>query len=244
MPRGDHESYGPAENFFGAETLESDEEQESEEDSNFDQPEAKGSKSLKEQKKEAFSSHPTQDKLVVTVLDSGIGIRKKDQRKMFRMFGCLKNTRQMNTQGIGLGLFISKIIVNQFQGSIFLQSQYKKGTRFTFSFLLDDNHKSKTIPKLPSSKKISILQAMKLNTQPLKLKEILSPIQNQTSHSIPLFRFKKESKNLDTTSRILIADDEVFNLEAMKGLFKILGFPNYKERLVCCYNGLELVQKV
>ena len=77
-------------------------------------------KTITAKKREAFSPHPTQDKIVVTVQDTGIGIKKLDQKQLFRMFGCLKSTRQMNTQGIGLGLFICKIIVNEFKGIIFL----------------------------------------------------------------------------------------------------------------------------
>ena len=70
------------------------------------------------------------------MLDNGVGIKKKDQKKLFKMFGCLQSTRQMNTQGIGLGLFICKIIVSEFGGLISVQSEHRKGTRFTFSFPL------------------------------------------------------------------------------------------------------------
>jgi signal transduction histidine kinase len=53
------------------------------------------------------------------------------------MFGMLKNTRSMNTNGIGLGLFICKKIVEQFEGEILCQSEFGKGTEFMFSFKLD-----------------------------------------------------------------------------------------------------------
>lgn len=46
------------------------------------------------------------------VRDSGIGIKKEDQSKLFKMFGSIKDSkRKFNTQGIGLGLVISKMIV-------------------------------------------------------------------------------------------------------------------------------------
>lgn len=58
-------------------------------------------------KKKAFEPQE-RDKIVITVLDTGAGISEKDQKKLFKMFGCLKSTQQMNTQGIGLGLFICR----------------------------------------------------------------------------------------------------------------------------------------
>jgi signal transduction histidine kinase len=53
------------------------------------------------------------------------------------MFGCLKSTKQMNTQGIGLGLFICKKIVQEFEGVIFVRSELGIGSRFTFSMKLE-----------------------------------------------------------------------------------------------------------
>jgi signal transduction histidine kinase len=37
------------------------------------------------------------DKIVIKVVDTGIGIKKKDRLKLFKLFGTLQNTRQMNT---------------------------------------------------------------------------------------------------------------------------------------------------
>jgi hypothetical protein len=46
--------------------------------------------------------------------------------------------KQMNTNGVGLGLVISKQIVLQFGGSIKLESEVGVGSKFTFTFKLDD----------------------------------------------------------------------------------------------------------
>lgn len=74
--------------------------------------------------------------MVISVIDTGIGIKKKDRIKLFKLFGCLQNTRQMNTQGIGLGLVISENIIKAFDGGIGVKSRYGKGSKFTFSVLL------------------------------------------------------------------------------------------------------------
>jgi hypothetical protein len=44
-----------------------------------------------------FEPEEHRNKVVITVIDSGIGIKKKDKVKLFKLFGCLQNTKQMNT---------------------------------------------------------------------------------------------------------------------------------------------------
>ena len=54
---------------------------------------------------------------------------------MFSMFGTIKDVKKgINTKGIGLGLLISKLIVEKFNGKINFLSEYNKGTTFFFDF--------------------------------------------------------------------------------------------------------------
>ena len=76
--------------------------------------------------------------MIVNVKDSGIGIKNKNKPKLFKLFGSIKNEqKKINTNGIGLGLVISKMIVEKFDGSIFFESQYQVGSDFSFSFKID-----------------------------------------------------------------------------------------------------------
>ena len=43
--------------------------------------------------------------------DTGVGIKIEEQNKLFKMFGYIKDDNQMNIHGIGLGLNLSKKIV-------------------------------------------------------------------------------------------------------------------------------------
>jgi signal transduction histidine kinase len=43
-----------------------------------------------------YLPHHKQDKVIITVFDTGIGIKAKDKIKLFKLFGCLQNTMQMN----------------------------------------------------------------------------------------------------------------------------------------------------
>ena len=43
----------------------------------------------------------------ISVVDTGVGIRKEDMKKLFKLFGYAAGSDGMNTHGIGLGLVIS-----------------------------------------------------------------------------------------------------------------------------------------
>ena len=76
--------------------------------------------------------------LEVQVVDNGIGIKKKDLDKLFKLFGFIEETISLNTKGIGLGLHISKRITNQFGGDINVRSKWRSGSNFTFVLALDE----------------------------------------------------------------------------------------------------------
>ena len=46
--------------------------------------------------------------LEVKVVDNGRGIRKEEHEKLFYMFGKLKRTADLNSEGLGMGLMICK----------------------------------------------------------------------------------------------------------------------------------------
>ena len=50
----------------------------------------------------------------ISVEDEGIGIKKEDQAKLFKLFGFLDRTQELNPRGIGLGLYIAKQLCEQF----------------------------------------------------------------------------------------------------------------------------------
>ena len=47
----------------------------------------------------------------ISVKDTGIGISKKDQKKLFKLFGFLESSKDRNSKGVGLGLSIAQQIV-------------------------------------------------------------------------------------------------------------------------------------
>ena len=48
--------------------------------------------------------------LEIAVSDTGVGIKSEDLSKLFKLFGFIENSRQLNTRGVGLGLHICRMI--------------------------------------------------------------------------------------------------------------------------------------
>lgn len=72
-------------------------------------------------------------RLIISVEDSGIGIRKDKIDKLFTKFERLDEERNITIEGTGLGLAITKKLVELMHGKMVVQSIYGKGSKFTVS---------------------------------------------------------------------------------------------------------------
>ena len=68
----------------------------------------------------ALNSRNNENYIRVAVKDTGLGISKRDQKKLFKLFGTVENDKNLNKKGIGLGLCICKMISTQFGGDIYV----------------------------------------------------------------------------------------------------------------------------
>lgn len=74
--------------------------------------------------------------LVLTVADTGIGIGREDQQRIFDRFTQVDNSIRRKAQGSGLGLAICKALVDAMHGRIELTSALGEGTRVSVSLKL------------------------------------------------------------------------------------------------------------
>jgi signal transduction histidine kinase/DNA-binding response OmpR family regulator len=72
-------------------------------------------------------------RLIISVEDSGIGIKQESITKLFSKFERLNVEKQLTIEGTGLGLAITKKLLDLMNGTIIVQSIYGKGSKFTIS---------------------------------------------------------------------------------------------------------------
>ena len=75
--------------------------------------------------------HPTADHWAIQVQDTGVGIPKEAQAYIFEPFRQVDSAITRDNRGIGLGLSITKQLVDLMGGQIALESEIGKGSNFT-----------------------------------------------------------------------------------------------------------------
>ena len=73
------------------------------------------------------------DNVIISVADNGIGIPAEDIPHLFQKFYRVDNSETREVGGTGLGLYLSRRLVEAMGGKIELTSEYKKGSTFTIT---------------------------------------------------------------------------------------------------------------
>ena len=73
----------------------------------------------------------TDDQMILSISDQGLGIPKQDLPRIFDRFYRVDRARSRSQGGTGLGLSIAKEIIKQHKGFIWAKSEYGKGSTFT-----------------------------------------------------------------------------------------------------------------
>lgn len=173
-------------------------------------------------------------RLIISVEDTGIGIKKEDIDKLFVKFNRLEIEKNISIEGSGLGLAITKKLVEMMNGKIVVQSEYGMGSKFTVA--IDQRISSKPVEstgvievvtdeaKEYPGKKVLIIDDNKLN---LKVAEkVLEPYKVE----VTLAESGDEGIRLiqNGTYDLVLLDDmmpEKTGVETLKELKEIM--PNY-----------------
>jgi PAS domain S-box-containing protein len=83
-----------------------------------------------------ISSAIVKDSIQISVIDTGVGIKQEDMKKLFEPFQQIDSSLTKKHEGTGLGLHLTEKIVKLMQGKIWVESEINKGTAFHVSLPL------------------------------------------------------------------------------------------------------------
>ena len=130
--------------------------------------------------------------VALTVADTGIGIPTDKLERIFISFEQLEGASDRQYGGTGLGLAVTKQLVELHQGTIRVTSQVGVGSEFTFTLPICENQNLETVPQ-------SSIQPLKLNPNLATISDISTPVSYSQNGNV----------------KILVVDDEPINLQVL-----------------------------
>ena len=108
------------------------------------------------------NNHQSRIELCCAITDQGIGISQEAQAKLFAEFSQVHDTHTTNYKGTGLGLAICAELVRMMDGSISVESELGKGSRFNVLVTLDESTESNShYVRLPEHSRVLVIHPNK-----------------------------------------------------------------------------------
>ena len=155
--------------------------------------------------------------LIMSVKDTGKGIKSKDINKLFNKFERLDVEMNSTTEGTGLGLAITKNLVEMMGGKINVQSRFGEGSMFM----------------------VRIPQKIITMSEPIK-ENASNKVKNEKSiETTNLNKQDKTNNSKYKNKKILIVDDNKLNIKVARRALQDFNF-----EIDECYDGQECLNKV
>lgn len=148
--------------------------------------------------------------LFFMVIDTGIGIGREDQDKLFKSFSQAEASTTRKYGGTGLGLFISKQLVELMGGNIHVESEKNRGTMFSFHIWVETETKAgeeasekKTLfdVKIPTLADMEPLEEIWEYGTPRNMEEIKKKM-NKLILSVEMQNWEKAEMFMDTLKQL------------------------------------------
>ena len=187
--------------------------------------------------------------LIVSVKDTGIGIRQEDMGKLFESFRRLDEKKNRNIEGTGLGMNITMSLLKLMGGDIKVESEYQKGSTFTVTIpqkILGNEatgnfervlgrHRSESVQRKESFEapeaKVLVVDDKDMNLVVFKtlLKRTKMNIVTADSGRKCLELVKKEPFHIIFMDHMM---PEMDGIEALHEIQNLTGFPNEKTPVI------------
>jgi len=163
------------------------------------------------------------NEVTIRVKDTGIGINKESQQKLFSAFTQADESTSRQFGGTGLGLALSKELSHLMQGDITIESVEGVGSEFIFKSIITTADSAAVDSAAVDSAAVDILKNNAVDTR--------------TNHQKPLVSVK-EKRNIETL-HILVAEDNEINQLVITAILEKMGITP-----VVVANGKDAVERV
>lgn len=183
-------------------------------------------------------------RLIISVEDTGIGIAKDKIDKLFTKFERFDEEKNITIEGTGLGMAITKKLVELMNGTIVVQSEYGEGSKFTVA--IDQvivEGKTSLEPKIQPKKKIDTVEFLDAEgTDENTKKRLLIVDDNKLNLKVAIrllshynFEIDELTSGIDCIEKIksgahydlLLLDDMMPKMSGVQTLQKLKELPNY-----------------
>lgn len=159
----------------------------------------------------------------VSVIDTGIGIREENLKKLFEKFNQIDSIYHRKHRGIGLGLAITKQLVETMGGNIQVESVFGKGSTFKFTLALKLKAQSENDDKIVTSStnmKNSVLERFQYH---LKILLVEDNLINQKIAKLMLEDFGCQVDIIDNGQSVMEKLNTLFHYDL---IFMDVGLPD------------------
>ena len=166
----------------------------------------------------------------ISVIDSGLGIKKEDLNCLFNAFQQVNSKVTRNKEGTGLGLTISKQLVEQMGGKITVESEYGKGSVFTL-FIPQQKQNEENI--FDNYEKV-FENAERCSDNNSLMDIPVASVLNSKDFSSLFGDTTEQISFYAPNANILVVDDNAVNLQVATGLLS-----RFKVNVETCNSGKE-----
>ena len=156
--------------------------------------------------------------LHMIVSDTGHGIKKESQDRLFTKFDRLDAKINSNIEGTGLGLVITKSLVELMEGEIRLESEYQKGS----TFFVDIKQRKATEKQI----------------EEIRQKDKPNPVKDIVSETVYTTKKEEKKETNGNAKTVLVVDDNALNIKVASRVLDAMGF-----KTEGASNGEEAINK-
>ena len=175
-------------------------------------------------------------RIIISVEDSGRGIKKEDINKLFSKFDRLEETRNTTVEGTGLGLAITKQLVEMMNGKIMVHTIYGEGSKFTCMIdqrISTEKVKTKT-KKLDTTIDLENIKILLVDDNELNIKVERKLLEKLNCKNVDYCYsgFECLEKNKSNTYDIILLDDMMPKMSGSETLKRLKENPDFKTPVI------------